>query len=244
MEKPPRTFCPKSMLNIMSCETVYATDEDVAIRASADYFILVPKHQKLAWGDDGRFEAGNRWVLSSATVDFEASGLMPGHLMLLTQPRTTFKPPGESFAIHEVTPSALTLRRKGLAAGTGQPPSPAEGLSRVEFLVATFGPQIASASYDLNRRFGIDDLIAGRRPSDLFDPKEVREATVLTLLHRQYLALCRGPDARNDLFATKAQLYKQELDDLLARTVVHWAPSTGEGSSSAPCSRFGTRLSR
>src|SRR5439155_4480405 len=125
-----------------------------------------------------------------------------------------------------------TLRRKGQLDVVGQPPSPGGGVSHVEFAVTTLGPQIARASYDLNRRYGIDDLIAGRRPSDLFDSHEVREATVLTVLYRQYLEMSRGSEGRVDTFVTKAQLYKQELDDLLARVVVHWAISPGVPSSS------------
>jgi hypothetical protein len=224
--------------------TLYATDEDIAIRASADYSILVPRDQKLAWGNDGQFAPGQRWVLSSATVDFQANGLSPDHVVLLTQPVSLFKPPGELFVVVDVSAGTVTLRRKGQPEGVGQPPAPQGGILQVEYSVATFAPQIASASYDLNRRYGIDDFIAGRRASDLFDPREVREATVLTVLHRKYMDLCRGPEHYGDSFAAKAQLYKQELDDLLARTVVHWLPALVEGPYNIPTSRFGTRLSR
>ena len=127
--------------------------------------------------------------------------------------------------------------------GIGQPAGPNQA-SGVEFTVATLGPQIARASYDLNRRYGIDDLIAGRRPCDLFDPQEVREATVLTVLYRQYLEMSRGPQERADTFAAKSQLYKQELDDLLARTVVHWSLSVGVPEPSQSTSKFSTRISR
>lgn len=224
--------------------TFYATDEDIAIRASADFTLLVPKDQKLTWGNDGQFAPGVRWVLSSPSVDFNAQGLVPGQILQLTQPSSVFKPPGELFAVSEVNGGLITLRRKGQAAGVGQPPAPPGGLAQVEFSAATFGPQIARASYDLNRRYGIDDLIAGHRATDLFDPQEVCEATVLTVLYRQYLDLCRGPEGRGDSFAAKAQLYKQELDDLLARTVIHWLPVTADGCHEGVSSRFGTRMSR
>jgi hypothetical protein len=223
---------------------LYATDEDIAIRASADYSILVPRDQKLAWGTDGQFAPGLRWTLSSATVDFQANGLAPGHVVHLTQPVSVFKPPGDLLVVADVTAGAVVLRRKGQPEGVGQPPAPQGGLLQIEYSVVTFAPQIASASYDLNRRYGIDDFIVGRRTSDLFDPREVREATVLSVLYRQYMDLCRGPEHHGDSFAAKAQLYKQELDDLLARTVVHWLPTPGTGASNIPTSRFGTRLSR
>jgi hypothetical protein len=224
--------------------TPYATDEDIAIRASSDYSILVPKDQKIAWGTDGQFKPGCRWDLSSAAVDFFACGLLPGHVVNLTQPVSAFRPPGEFLVVAQIGAGTVKLRRKGQAEGGGQPPAPPAGLSQVEFSVATFAPQIACASYDLNRRYGIDDLVAGRRTSDLFDPREVREAAVLTVLYRQYTDLCRGPEQYGDSFAAKAHLYKQELDYLLARTVVHWLPAPGGGPSGGPTSRFGTRLSR
>ena len=66
----------------------------------------------------------------------------------------------------------------------------------------------------------------------------------MTVLYRQYLEMSRGSQERADTFAAKAQLYKQELDDLLARTVVHWAASPGVAVSSSVDTRFSTRLSR
>ena len=171
--------------------SVYACDEDIALRASADFAILCPKDQCLAYGTDGAFN-----------------------------------------------------RRKGQAAGIGQPASPPVGVSGVEFTALTLGPQIVRASYDLNRRYGIDDLIAGRRSCDLFDPQEVREATVLTVLYRQYLEMSRGPQEKADTFAAKSSLYRQELDDLLARTVVHWAPRPGVVVPSRETTRFSTRITR
>jgi hypothetical protein len=173
-----------------------------------------------------------------------ANGLAAGQIVRLTQPVSAFKPPGEAFAVDLVTMNTVTLRRKGQFAGAGQPPSNAGGLANVEFVVTTLGPQIARACYDLNRRYGIDELFAGRRPCDLFDPLEVREATVLTVLYRQYLEMSRGSSDHPDVFSMKANLYKQELDDLLARTVVHWAVSPGLPVIVEPTTRFSTRLSR
>src|SRR4051794_19838920 len=116
--------------------TPYATDEDVALRASADFAILCPKDQCLASGRDGGF-TGDRWTLSSPTVDFLANGLTPGHVVRLTQPVNLFKPPGEAFVVVSVAPNAVTLRRKGQPAGVGQPAAPVEGASNVEFAVTT-----------------------------------------------------------------------------------------------------------
>ena len=224
-------------------QTLYATDEDIALRASADFSSLCPRDQKLAYGNDGVFLPGSPWTLNSPTVDFQANGLVAGQLVQLTRPSSSFRPPGETLVVVSVAPGAVTLRRKGQAAGVGQPPGGHGAVTSVEFLVATLLPQIALASYDLNRRYGINDLIAGRRPADLYDSQEVRAATVLTVLYNQYLDMSRGSSDQPDVFAAKAQNFKQELDDLLDRAVVHWVPATS-GGSTPPSTRLSTRLTR
>lgn len=224
--------------------TVYATDEDIALRIAADFPILCPRDQKLAAGSDGVFSASDPWTLLSPSVDFSACGLKPGHVVQLTKPIANFKPPGEALVVVSVAPGAVTLRRKGQSARAGQPPGPVTGLTGVEFAITTLGPQIERASYDLNRRYGIDDLVAGRRASDLYDPREVCEAAVLTVLARQYLAMSRETGDQRDPFAAKAGLAREELDDLLDRVVVHWGSPTVPGSSSPSTSRFGTRITR
>jgi hypothetical protein len=223
--------------------TVYATDEDLAIRAAADFPILCSKDQKLAAGSDGAFGPTDPWTLTSDTVDFAAAGLGPGQVVQLLGPVSSFRPPGELLVVVSVGPGGVTLRRKGQAPGVGQPPG-LGSLAGVEFLVATLGPQIERASYDLNRRYGIDDLIAGRRSSELYDPREVNEATVLTVLYRQYLSMSRAADETRDTFAAKAVAFKGELDELLARVVVHWSPAVGLGTEDPSTTRFSTRLTR
>lgn len=221
---------------------VYATDEDIALRASADFALLCPRDQKLAYGADGSFNPADRWTLLSTTVNFAAQGVAPGMLLLLTAPVGTFKPPGEALVVVSATAGSVTLRRKGQPAGVGQPPSPAAGLTGVEFTAPSLVPQIARAGEDLNRRYGIDDLLAGRRSGDLADPKEIRDAVVLTVLHRQYLDMSREAGSGPDIFAAKAGPIKAELDDLLARVVVRWNSLGGLAEPST--SRFSTRLAR
>ena len=221
---------------------VYATDEDVALRAAADFTILCPKDQCLAYGIDGVIDA-TRWSLSSPTVDFVAAGIAAGQLVRLTLPITAFKPPGDTLAVDSVVGGAATLRRKGMPLGAGQPASPSGGAQGVEFTITTLAPQIARAGFDINHRFGIDYRIAGRRPSDLFDPHELRDTAVLTVLYRQYIELSRGSQERSDSFAAKALAYKQELDDLLARLVVHFATAFGAAATQST-TRLSARLSR
>jgi hypothetical protein len=230
---------------------VYATDEDIALRASTDFSALCPRDQLLASGVDGAFAPSDPWTLRSASVDFAAFGLTPGLLARLTKPTTAFGPNGELFAIQAVAPGSITLRRKGQPAGVGQPPAPPGGLAGVEFSVRTLGPQITLASYDLDRRFGIDDVVAGRRSVDLADPHQLREAVVLTVLFKQYLDQSRQFAGRiadpsetpGDVYAAKARIAKAELDELLDRIALRWNERDVARSTSAT-TRFSTRLSR
>ena len=129
----------------------------------------------------------------------------------------------------------------------GQPPAPRAGLASVEFAVRTLGPQIQLASYDLDRRFGIDDRIAGRRSVDLDDPQQLREAVVLTVLYKQYLDQSRqfsGPsDAPDDWYAAKARIAKAELDEVLDRLALKWNEADVAARAIAT-TRFSTRISR
>lgn len=229
---------------MLTLTTVYATDEDIALRAAGDFPLLCPRDQKLAEGTDGAFGPTDPWTLTSDAVDFAAQGLTPGLVVQLLKPTSLFAPPGEAFAVHAVAPGAITLRRKGQATGMGQPPGPPFVQTGISFLVATLAPQIERASYDLNRRYGIDDLIAGRRSVDLYDPREVNEATVLTVLCRQYLSMSRETGEHRDTFSAKAAQVKCELDDLLARVVVRWLPADVAGSRDTLTTRFSTRLTR
>jgi hypothetical protein len=81
---------------------VYATDEDIALRASTDFTALCPRDQVLAAGTDGVFAASDPWTLTSTSVDFAAFGLAPGLLARLTKPTSAFCANGELFAIQAV----------------------------------------------------------------------------------------------------------------------------------------------
>ena len=239
---------------MITLTTVYATDEDLALRASADYALLCPKDQKSAAGTDGAFNSVDPWSLISPSVNFGAQGVSAGQIAVLTKPTTNFKPPGEALVVSSVNPGSITLRRKGQAPGVGQPPGAPGGLLGIEFAILTLGPQIQLACYDLNRQFGIDDLVAGRRSVDLYDPREIQQATVLTVLYRQYLDMSRESGDQADVFASKAKRVKAELDDVLGRAVVRWGPpNSASGNAQAnlpywnivpPTSRFCTRLTR
>ena len=220
---------------------VYATDEDIAVRAGGDFALLCPPWQLMAAGTDGVFAAGSLWVLTSASVNFQNNGVAPNQVVLLTAPKASFPGGGSLLAIDSVSGGSLVLRRLHTDLNVGQPPSPAAGLTSVAFAVNTLDPQIEEASYVLKRRYAIDDFTGGnvnRSSSWLYDLRELREATVLTVLLQRYLQETRTE--RGD-FDKKVQRIRQELDDALARVQVRWGPF---GNSAEPSTLFGCKLSR
>lgn len=222
-----------------------ATDEDVAVRDGGDFVRICPADQRLAAGSDGVI-APMGWTLTSASIgDFAARGVAPGQMVLLSTSGGGIRAIDDLLAVDSVATTSLVLRRKGQASGVGMPPGGPSGLPSVAFAVLTLGPQIEDASYEMYRRLGVDDAVVGRRTTDLYDSREVNQATVLTVLRRQYFALARRatPD---DAFWSKARALENDLDAVLARLVVLWRPvgdTTGaivEGSTN----RFGLHISR
>jgi hypothetical protein len=220
---------------------VYATDEDVAVRAGGDFAILCPPWQQMASGTDGVFAPGAPWVLSSASVNFQSNGVNPNNVVLLSAPKSQYPGGGQLLAIDSVSANTIALRRLHKDLNVGQPPAPAAGLSAVTFAINTLDPQIEEASYDLKRRFAIDDTTGGdvdRSSQWMYDQRELRIATVLTVLLDRYTQEARTE--RGD-FALKAQRIRQQLDDVLARIQVRWGPF---GNSAEPTTLFGCKLSR
>ena len=221
----------------------YATDEDIAIRAPADFLALCPKDQVVVAGFDGVFLPSDPWTLRSPSVNFAEAGLSPGQVVRLAG-ATVAEAQGDLFVVASIGPGGLTLRQKGQAPGVGRPPALGTG---VGFLVRTFAPQINRAVADLDCRFGIDEAVVGRRSCDLRDRRGLLDATVLTVLARQYLDQARqfagNSDEPQDWYGTKARVLKAELDDLLDRLTLQWGEITDSGRP-APPTRFAARLSR
>lgn len=217
---------------------IYATDEDVAVRCGGDFVILCPPWQQMAQGSDGAFQPGAPWVLTSASVDFQANGVMPNQVVWLTQPKSQFPGTGALLAIDSVAGNALTLRRLHQDLGVGQPPAPAAGLSAVTFTVNTLFPQIEEASFDLKRRFAIDENVFDRSSSWMYDIRDLRIATVLQVLLDRYTA-----EARTDQgdFALKLTRIRAQLESVIARVQVRWGPL---GNSASPSTVFDCRITR
>lgn len=217
--------------------TVYCSDENIALRAWGDYMAVCPPSQKLAAGSDGVILSADRWTLTSATVDFEAAGIVPGHVVWL-RVGNTFGSQGEIFAVNAVDGDAVTLRRLGQTASVGQPPAPAAGLTGVQFSVLTFGPQIDVASYDANHFFGIDPNSATKYPGRMYDQRELQSYVVLMVLKRAYGISLKQ---KAEDYALKLAEVSDELNDLTARLTIRWG---SDGKSEPPTSIFSTRVRR
>jgi len=217
---------------------VYCSDEDVAVRASGDWFLLAPAWQQMATGTDGYFSSGSPWILNSTAVNFASNGIAANQVVQLSGPKPNFPGSGQLFAIDSVSSSAVTLRRLHKDLNVGQPPAPAAGLAGVTFTINTLDPQIEEASFEIKRRFGIDENIAYRTSSWIYDQRDLRMATVLTVLLARYTQEARTD--RGD-WVRKINLIKTELDIVLDRLQVRWGPF---GNSAEPTTLFSCKISR
>ncbi len=217
---------------------VYATDEDVAVRAGGDFLTLCPPWQAMAQGADGAFLPNAPWTLYSASVDFASNGVAPNQVVWLTQPKTQFPGGGTLLAVDSIAGNSINLRRLHQDTGVGQPPAPPGGLAGVAFTISTLGPQIEEASFDIKRRFGIDENMFDRSSSWIYDLRDLRIATVLQVLHDRYSAEVRS--GQGD-FALKVARVKQQLDEVLDRVQVRWGP---QGDAASPSTLFSCKITR
>jgi hypothetical protein len=217
---------------------VYATDEDIAVRAGGDFITLCPQWQQMASGTDGFFDSGSPWVLNSTATSFAANKVQPNQVVWLSAPKTQYPGGGVLMAIDSVAGSSLTLRRLHKDLNVGNPPAPAAGLTNVTFTINTLDPQTEEASFDIKRRYGIDETIVDRSSSWVFDLRDLRIATVLSVLLSRYTQEVRSE--RGD-WARKIVLIKEELDQVLERVQVRWGPY---GNSAEPSTLFSCKISR
>ena len=218
----------------------YATDEDILVRASGDFVTLAPSFQRMAAGTDGVFTTGIPWVLSSATVNFGTNGVKPNQVVSLTGPKSSYPGGGDLLAIDSVSTdgTSLTLRRPHKDLGIGSPPGPAAGLTGVSFSITTFDPQTEEASFDIKRRFGIDENITFRDSTWVYDLRDLRMATVLTVLYDRYTAELRSD--RGD-WIRKLGHIRNLRDEILDRVQVRWGPY---GNSAEPSTVFSCKITR
>ena len=217
---------------------VYATDEDIAVRCGGDFITLCPAWQQMAVGTDGFFAPDSPWVLNSTLVNFASNNVQPNQVVQLTAPKTQYPGGGQLLAIDSVSGNSITLRRLHKDLGVGQPPAPMAGLNGVTFTINTLDPQTEEASFDIKRRYGIDEQIVDRTSTWVYDLRDLRMATVLTVLHERYIAENRSD--RGDFFRKQAMI-KSQLSEVLDRVQVRWGPF---GNSAEPSTLFGCKLSR
>jgi hypothetical protein len=219
---------------------VYATDEDILVKASGDFVTLAPSWQCMARGTDGAFASGMPWVLSSASVNFGTNGVQPNQVVSLSAPKSQFPGGGDLLAIDSVSTdgTSITLRRPYKDLNIGMPPVPAAGLSGITFSILTFDPQTASASFDIKRRFGIDENITFRDSTWIYDLQDLRMLTVLTVLYDRYTAELRSD--RGD-WQRKMGHIRNLRDEVADRVQVRWGPY---GNSSEPSTIFNCKISR
>jgi hypothetical protein len=217
---------------------VYATDEDIAVRAGGDFITLCPSWQQMAYGIDGFFSPGSPWILNSSATNFAANNVSPNQVVWLSQPKSQYPGSGSLLAIDTVVGTSLTLRRLHKDLNVGQPPAPAAGLANVTFTINTLDPQTEEASFDIKRRFGIDENMVERTSSWIYDLRDLRMATVLSVLVARYTQEARGD--KGD-FPRKLEQIKVELDQVLDRVQVRWGPF---GNAEEPSTLFSCKLSR
>ena len=171
-----------------STTPVYATDEDIAVRAGGDFVTLCPAWQAMAHGVDGYFNPASPWTLYSTATNFGANQVQPNQVVWLTAPKTNFSGGGVLAAIDSVSTDGtnLTLRRLHKDLNVGQPFAPAAGLQNVTFTINTLDPQTEEASFDIKRRFAIDENIIDRTSAWIYDLHDLRMATVLQVLLARY----------------------------------------------------------
>ena len=179
---------------------VYCTDEDIAVRAGGDWFLLAPAWQQMAAGTDGYFNSGSPWVLNSTATNFQQRTTFSRTRSSSSRRPSNTSPAAASSSRSIRSPgTSITLRRLHKDLNVGQPPAPAAGLTGVTFTINTLDPQIEEASFDIKRRFGIDENIAYRTSSWIYDLRDLRMATVL---YRPIGPVhARGPDRHRRLGA-------------------------------------------
>jgi hypothetical protein len=221
-----------------STTPLYCTDEDLAVRCGGDFVTLTPAWQCLASGADGFFAPSAPWVLNSTATNFATNGVAPNQVVWLTAPKANYPGGGALLAIDSVSGASITLRRLYKDLDVGQPPAPLAGLTGVAFTIPSLGPQIDEASFDIKRRYGIDETIVDRQSSWIFDLRDLRAATVLSVLLVRYTQSAHSD--KGD-FPRKIALVKSELNGVLDRVQVRWG---AYGDLEPPTTLFSNRFAR
>jgi hypothetical protein len=215
-------------------DTLYCSDEDMAIYLAEDFGALVPRSIVLSSGTNGVFGSGNRWLLISATANFIN---IPSRSVVLLgpEPKAQFGrvATGVPMAINSGSDGGLLLRRLGQPVGYGEPPSPAGGLSSVRFNVYTFRSIIAEYTKEANHRFGINPDIGGRKPSDMA-PGSVEDLRTWCVLSVALWAYTMANKAEDSDYKLKVGLVAGRLKAVESRLQILWGPKGDAASQGFP----------
>ena len=171
---------------------VYCTDEDIA----------VPRRWRLHHALPGVAADGlrhRRVFLERLAVGpqfdrdqfrREQRDAQPGHLALAAQKPVSRRrgAPRDRLSSWDDGHAAAAAQgpERGPAAGA------LAGLTNVTFTINTLDPQTEEASFDIKRRFGVDENIVDRGSSWIYDLRDLRMATVLSVLLARYTQEARG----------------------------------------------------
>lgn len=220
---------------------LYCTDENIAVRVgSTDWYQIVIKDQRLAYGTNGFIHSSRPWVLSCPSVRFQAAGVQRGHVVSLSSPATRFPSSGEIYAVESALDhhhgSHLTLRRLGLQTGQGQPPGAGADINGVTFDILTLGPQIENNCYLINQQYSIDPTDPARSPDNIWDKRDLRDLTVLNVICDRLLAMITN--AAGSAATVRLDVFRREESEIRSRVHLRWINTT------KPTSPFSMRITR
>lgn len=227
---------------------LFASDETLVGRLRGDFWSMATGADTLAAGTDGTFAADSQWTMTSPSVNFEAQGLQPQQVMLLTKGTINsggqaFTGGGRWFALDSVAGNSVTLRMVNQQLGVGHPPVSTAGATAVNFLCATYQTLIEDASWDIKSRFGIDEAIYWRSSMWQYQGvedayRDERAACVLQVMFKAFSIENRSE--KGDYFQKIAR-FKREYDETLERLQIRWGPL---GDSEEPTTLFSAKLAR
>jgi hypothetical protein len=194
---------------------LFCTDADVAREARGDWPKVAPKPAEMAQGEDGVIAGGARWVLTSASNDFEAQGVIAGHTLIVEGQAVggtgKLRRPSDILEVDSVSGSSVTLRRlEALIQGQGNPPTEAAGATAIKFFIPTVRSYIDGISKDLGQAFGISAV------ADLVHQEKLKKACVYGTLAALYLAQSVLADDKKDDWLQKSERYRAMYDSILA----------------------------
>jgi hypothetical protein len=185
------------------------TDEYIADLAATEFALIAPRDQDGASGSDGVFAAGNLFVLTSASAQFAAQGVVAGDLCAILDSKADSARVRGIYVATAVANGSLTLRTRGPRVGFGAPPGLLGGETNLRFRVPTARPQAALSAAKFRRRYRI------AVPANVLNPYDFAPAVAYDVLVELYTLAARqaSADAARDSLMAKAKLFAANRDE-------------------------------